>query len=85
MSAKYILHDAHDLQHRIHFILSKDPYVGGRDVRYEIIDQDVLLKGCVRTFYQKQMAQESLRKVNGIRRIVNELNVDRKISSCVDD
>ena len=75
MSAKYILHDAHDLQNRVHFVLARDPYIGGRDVQYEIIDRDVLLKGCVRTYYQKQMAQESLRKIDGIRRIVNELNV----------
>jgi osmotically-inducible protein OsmY len=75
MSARYTFHDGHDLQHHVHFILSSDPYVGRKDVKYAILDRDVLLTGRVQTYYQKQMAQESLRKISGIRRVVNELQV----------
>jgi len=75
MAAKYHFHEAHDLQYRVHFVLSRNPYLAGRDVRCEIIEQDAILFGYVKTFYQKQMAQESLRKVEGIRKIRNELQV----------
>ena len=75
MSVKYEIHEAHDLMIRVHFVLTRCPYFSRHDVQCEINDQDVVLKGSVRTYYQKQMAQESLRKVGGIRSIVNELNV----------
>ena len=77
MATKYILHDAHDLQYRVHFVLSNDPFIRGKDVCCEVMDEDVTLKGSVRSYYQKQMAQESLRNVPGIRRILNELSVVR--------
>ena len=75
MSAKHQIHESHDLRSRVHFVLAHNPFLGGRDIRCEIVDDDVVLKGCVRTYYQKQMAQESLRKVRGIKRITNELAV----------
>lgn len=75
MSIKYHFHDAHELQLRVHFVLANNPYLGGREIQCEIVDDDVILKGCVRSYYQKQMAQESLRKIEGIRRITNELAV----------
>lgn len=75
MSVKYQIHEAHDLSYRVHFVLSRNPYLGNRQIQFEVIDQDIILKGSVRSYYQKQMAQESLRKVQGIRRILNELDV----------
>lgn len=75
MAAKYHFHEAHDLHYRVHFVLSCNPYLAGRVIHCKIIEQDVILIGCVKTYYQKQMAQESLRKIDGIRRIRNELDV----------
>ena len=75
MSVKYHLHEAHDLQHRVNFVLKNCPYLVRRDIQCEIIDQDVVLKGSVRTYYEKQMAQEALRKVTGVRSVLNELTV----------
>ena len=75
MSTKYQIHEAHDLHAHVHFVLSKNPFVGLRDVQFEIDQQDVILKGAVKTYYQKQMAQESLRGVQGIRAISNQLTV----------
>lgn len=75
MSVKFQFHDAHDLQHRVHFVLSRNPYVANREISYRIVDEDVVLTGSVRTYYQKQMAQESLRNLGGVRRIYNELTV----------
>ena len=78
MTIKYEIHDAHDLQHRVHFALAQMPYVACEQISYQIVDKEVVLPGPVRTYYQKQMAQESLRKINGIRRVRNELSVVRR-------
>ena len=77
MSKFYILHPAQQLHDRIHLTLSRDPYVGGRPVQFELVEGNVLLKGTVRSYFQKQMAQESLRQIEGLGRIVNELEVVR--------
>ena len=77
MSIKYEIHDAHDLQHRVHFALTQIPYAACQQISYQIVDKEVVLSGTVRTYYQKQMAQESLRKINGLRRVRNELSVSR--------
>ncbi len=73
MSAKYQFHEAHDLHFHVHFVLSNNPYVSRRKLQCEFVDEDLVLRGTVKTYYQKQMAQESLRKINGVRRIINEL------------
>ena len=75
MTKTYIRHDAHDLCDRIHLVLSRQPHLLGRAIRVEVIDREVLLTGSVRTYFQKQMAQESLRGVDGLERIVNRLEV----------
>lgn len=77
MNKFYVVHPAEELRHRIHLTLTHDPFVGGRPVRFELIDRDVLLTGTVRTYFQKQMAQESLRRLEGLGRIVNHLEVVR--------
>lgn len=77
MSKYYILHPAQQLHDRIHLTLARDPYIGGRPVHFELVDRDVLLTGSVRTYFQKQMAQESLRGIDGLGQIVNHLEVVR--------
>jgi osmotically-inducible protein OsmY len=37
--------------------------------------EDVVLTGRVQSYFQKQMAQESLRRIEGVGRIVNNLEV----------
>jgi len=37
----------------------------------------VVLRGCVHSFHEKQMVQELIRKVDGVKIIVNRLVVDR--------
>ena len=75
MTKTYIRHDAHDLRDRIHLVLSCEPHLLGKPIRVEVIDREVLLTGSVRTYFQKQMAQESLRGLDGVKRIVNRLEV----------
>jgi osmotically-inducible protein OsmY len=42
----------------------------------ETADGRVTLKGNVRSFFQKQMAQEAVRRVDGVERIDNLLEVN---------
>jgi len=60
---------------RLHRALSSNPYVPSRQVSIEAADGHVVLKGNVGTFFQKQMAQEAIRRVDGVQLIDNLLEV----------
>lgn len=82
MPQTYILHDAHDsrdLCDRIHLVLSHAPHLIGRLIHVEVVDREVLLSGTVRSYFQKQMAQESLRHVLGLGMIRNQLAVTASV------
>ena len=55
--------------------LSRSPYVPGRNLRFETEEGRVTLRGVVQSYFQKQMAQEALRHVDGVDEIHNELEV----------
>ena len=81
MTKTYIRHDAHDLCDRIHLVLTREPHLLGKSIRVEVIDREVLLTGSVRTYFQKQMAQESLREIEGLGPIRNQLCVSSSAAS----
>ena len=64
-----------DLQSEIRDVLHRMPHFLGGNVRAELNDDEVVLKGIVASYYQKQLAQESVRSIHGIRRVKNELEV----------
>jgi osmotically-inducible protein OsmY len=62
---------------RIHEALTTNPYVPSRrQVRVETADGRVVLKGSVRSFFEKQMAQEAVRRIDGVEMIDNLLEVN---------
>jgi osmotically-inducible protein OsmY len=63
------------LDDRVLNALERNPYIARRDLWFETHQGKVVLRGTVNTFFQKQMAQESLRHVEGIDEIANELEV----------
>lgn len=67
-------HDA-VLLDRVDTILSTSPYLSRRKVRLESDAGRVTLRGEVDSFFQKQMAQEAIRRIDGVREIQNELEV----------
>jgi len=67
--------DMPPLDDRVFSALEANPYVSQRNLRFETDEGRVILRGEVGTFFQKQMAQESLRNVEGVRKIDNELEV----------
>ncbi len=61
---------------RIHTALVSSPYVPSRSVSVEAADGRVVLTGNVESFFQKQMAQEAIRRVDGVELIDNLLEVN---------
>lgn len=77
MSKYYRVHPPESLSDRIHLVLSTSPFLRGREVRFALNDSEVVLSGRVRSYFQKQMAQESLRGLEGLGTVRNEIAVDR--------
>ncbi len=63
------------LDDRVLTALERNPHVAGRNLRFETDQGRVVLRGTVRSYYQKQMAQEAVRHVDGVDEIANELEV----------
>lgn len=63
------------LADRVDHVIQANPYLTGRNLRFETESGRVTLRGVVATYFQKQMAQEALRKIDGVTAIENELEV----------
>ena len=57
-------------------VLSQSPYLTSRQLQIEAKNGNVRLAGTVGTFYQKQMAQELARRVDGVQNVENQLQVN---------
>ncbi len=60
---------------QVDFAIQTSPYLTGRQLRFEMQDGHVVLHGRVGSFFQKQMAQEAIRKIDGVERVENHLEV----------
>jgi len=63
------------LNDRVLTALERNPYLARRNLRFETHQGRVTLRGVVASYYQKQMAQETLRHIDGVAEISNELEV----------
>ncbi len=63
------------LSDRLHSAIARSPYLAGRNVRVEQHDNRIVLKGVVSSYFQKQLAQESIRNIEGVTQIHNEIEV----------
>ena len=63
------------LDDRVSAALLRSPHYLGRSVRLEANEGQVVLHGVVESYYQKQVAQEIARRVDGVRRVDNRLEV----------
>lgn len=59
----------------IHHALAGNPYFAGRKVRVELRENEVVLSGVLGSYFHKQMAQESVRLVDGVHRVHNQIEV----------
>ena len=63
------------LASRVDQAIQTNPYINGRTLRFETEGSRVVLQGSVKSYFQKQMAQEAVRKVEGVEQIENCLEV----------
>ncbi len=63
------------LDNKIRSALQQSPHFFARNLSVESSEGRVTLRGVVRTYYHKQMAQEALRGVDGVDQIENQLEV----------
>jgi osmotically-inducible protein OsmY len=63
------------LADRVDNALITNPYLTGRTLRFETDGGRVILRGKVGTWYQKVMAQELIRRVEGVELIDNCVEV----------
>ncbi|MGD0383602.1 MAG: BON domain-containing protein [Thermoguttaceae bacterium] len=70
-----IMIDMMPLDDRVLNALERNPYLTRRNLRFETQQGRVTLRGVVNTYFQKQMAQETLRHIEGVAEITNELEV----------
>ena len=73
MNAATLSRPLHD---RIHDALMTNPHVPSHQVLVEAEGGRIVLKGNVTSFFQKQMAQEVVRRVDGVQQINNLLQVN---------
>ncbi|MBI3468193.1 MAG: BON domain-containing protein [Planctomycetes bacterium] len=64
------------LSDRVLCALESNPHIRRRTLRIETSEGRVVLRGTVGSYFQKQMAQEALRQVDGIDAIENQLQVN---------
>ena len=70
----------HDVTGRLRILLSESPITEIRKVRVEQDGDTVMLDGHVRTFYAKQMAQETIRGATRGLHIDNRVRVEEVVS-----
>ncbi len=64
------------LEDQVHDAMKNNPYISRRKLSCEANGGRVILRGRVHSFFQKQMAQETVRRIDGIVSIENRLEVD---------
>lgn len=63
------------LADRVHAAIQASPFVSRHGLKCETHCGRVTLRGEVRSYFQKQMAQEAVRGLHGVEAIENELEV----------
>jgi hypothetical protein len=66
---------ASTLDDQVASALQKSPHLLGQNLRSDTRDGHVVLHGSVKSYFHKQMAQEAIRRIDGVRQIANELVV----------
>jgi osmotically-inducible protein OsmY len=62
-------------EEKVSSALRQNPHLQSRNLRFEASEGRVTLRGQVNSWYQKQMAQETLLRLEGIDSVENQLEV----------
>ncbi len=63
------------IQHQVADAIRKASHLTGRILRYEARNGNVTLHGTVGSYFQKQIAQEAIRRIDGVHSVTNLLEV----------
>lgn len=63
------------LAQQIDLAITSNPWLSGKKLRIENHEGRIVLQGRVTSYFQKQMAQEALRNIDGVAVIENQLEV----------
>lgn len=79
-----LLHDVgtRDFRDLVRRTLANNACFVGQHLRVEFGRNEVILRGEVQSWYHKQVAQESIRKIEGVDSIRNELTVEAACPAC---
>jgi osmotically-inducible protein OsmY len=55
--------------------LRSNPYLALKNISCELLDGVLVLRGCLPTYYLKQIAQQAIAGLNGVDRIDNQIHV----------
>jgi hypothetical protein len=55
--------------------LHSNPYLALKNISCDLLDGVLFLRGCLPTYYLKQLAQEAVADLNGVDRIDNQIQV----------
>ncbi|MBC8356524.1 MAG: BON domain-containing protein [Planctomycetes bacterium] len=66
------------LEERIGVAADDSPYLMGSNISIESDTPCVVVRGVVHSYYEKQMAQETLLRVDGVESVDNHLEVMRR-------
>ncbi len=67
---------AHQLSELVKHAISNTTMLANQKIQYKIEQEQVVLTGSVNSYYEKQVAQESVSRVNGVRQVDNQLTVE---------
>lgn len=68
-------HLQNEFYHKVDSALKSHPNLPRNQLRFEVAEGRVVLQGRVQSYFQKQMAQEALRRIHGVEQIDNQVEV----------
>jgi len=77
MSAFHRIDHAHSFEEVVSTAIRRIMPLGGRQIRLWVKERQVCLTGRVRSYHEKQIAQEALMRVNDVQGVTNLLRVER--------
>ena len=66
---------SNDLSDRISNVVARNPFLDTRQIQFTANGNRVVIHGNVETYFKKQMAQEAVRNIEGVKSIDNQLEV----------
>lgn len=76
MARQQFIDQPHELSDLVHAAIQRQLAATGRRIKADIYDGDVVLTGVVNTWYQKQVAQESILAIEQVGVVDNRITVD---------